>query len=99
MAKSPVMKVTLDVGVRHVVRHRVKSDNVKEIGYDAFCQLLEVEFNSGGVYQYYPVAPDDFSKLEAADSIGSHLYHFIQPFKACRQVVHVAAEEGAKIHG
>jgi hypothetical protein len=36
-------------------RHSVTSSNVKSIGYDASSSTLEVEFNSGGIYQYYSV--------------------------------------------
>ncbi len=88
MAKEPVKKVNLDPGVKHVTRQPVKSSNVKSIGYDPFCALLEVEFLSGGVYQYFPVATAEYAHLMTADSIGSHLSREIVPNKACRQVLH-----------
>ena len=88
MAKEPLKKITLDPGVKHVTRRAVKSSNVKSIGYDAFCALLEVEFNSAGVYQYFPVAAVEYAQLMNAESIGSHLALEIAPNKACRPVIH-----------
>lgn len=51
-------------------RLSVKSRNVKSVGYDPEEKVLEVEFKSGGVYQYAGVQPGMFADLLAAESIG-----------------------------
>jgi hypothetical protein len=54
-------------------RQPVKSTNVKSVGYDAEKNVLEVEFKSGGVYQYADVPPIMYSNLLAAPSIGAYV--------------------------
>jgi hypothetical protein len=51
-------------------RQPVKSTNVKSVGYDAEEKVLEVEFRSGGVYQYAGVQPEMYADLLEAESIG-----------------------------
>lgn len=41
-------------------RKSVVSGNIRSIGYEALSQTLEVEFDSGRVYEYYDVPDDDF---------------------------------------
>ena len=48
----------------------VKSSNVKAVGYDAEEETLQVEFKSGGVYQYTGVQPEMYADLMKAESIG-----------------------------
>lgn len=48
----------------------VKSRNVKTVGYDPEEKVLEVEFQSGGVYQYAGVQPGMFADLLASESVG-----------------------------
>ena len=48
----------------------VKSSNVKAVGYDAEEKTLQVEFKSGGVYQYAGVQPEMYADLMKAESIG-----------------------------
>jgi hypothetical protein len=40
------------------------------IGYDAENEILEVEFNHGGVYQYFDVPEDVYQELMDAPSHG-----------------------------
>jgi hypothetical protein len=51
-------------------RHPVKSSNVKAVGYDEEQKVLEVEFKSGGIYQYTGVQPEMYADLLAAESVG-----------------------------
>ena len=51
-------------------RQPVKSSNVKSVGFDAEKKVLEVEFKSGGVYQYPGVQPEMYADLLAAESVG-----------------------------
>lgn len=54
-------------------REPVESSTVSSIGYDATTAVLEVEFHSGGLYQYSQVPSDVHARLLAAKSIGSYL--------------------------
>ena len=51
-------------------RQPVKSTNVKSIGYNAEEKTLEVEFQSGGIYQYAGVQPEMYADLLKAESVG-----------------------------
>lgn len=67
-------------------RKYVSSSNIVSIGYDANDMILEVEFKSGAVYQYYDVPQHIYDGLMAASSHGSYLdvyvkkggYHYSQ---------------------
>lgn len=48
------------------------------IGYDEKFKTLEVEFNSGGVYQYFDVEKEVYDDLMNAESHGSYFYHNIR---------------------
>lgn len=54
-------------------RTPVTSSNICSIGYDAESQVLEVEFNSGAIYQYSGVPSGEFESLMNADSKGKYL--------------------------
>lgn len=51
-------------------RQSVQSSNLASIGYDAENEILEVEFNHGGVYQYFDVPENVYEELMDADSHG-----------------------------
>ena len=51
-------------------RTPVKSSNVDSVGYDPETSTLEIQFKSGGVYQYAGVDPDTHQSLMGAESIG-----------------------------
>lgn len=48
----------------------VQSSNLKEVGYDAKTMTLEIEFNDGGVYQYFDVPENVHTELMSAASLG-----------------------------
>jgi len=50
----------------------VSSSNLRSIGYDADSSILEIEFNSGGVYQYQGVPQIEYDALLNAGSKGSY---------------------------
>jgi hypothetical protein len=47
-----------------------QSSNVKEVGYDGKTMTLEIEFNDGGVYQYFDVPETVHAQLMSAASQG-----------------------------
>jgi len=56
----------------------VESSNISSIGYDEENEILEIEFHSGSVYQYYDVPFEVYDELMNADSHGSYFYHNIR---------------------
>jgi hypothetical protein len=54
-------------------RTPVSSSNIRSIGYDSAVAILEVEFDSGDVYQYFNVPAHVYSSLMSAVSHGQFL--------------------------
>lgn len=50
-----------------------ESSNISRFGYDEDSSTLSVEFNSGGVYEYYDVPSSVFEGMQAASSKGQFL--------------------------
>ncbi|MDQ6470871.1 KTSC domain-containing protein [Flavobacterium sp. LHD-80] len=59
-------------------REYVRSSNLKSIGYDDNNQILEIEFNHGGVYRYFGVPEDVHYELMTANSKGSYFSSHIK---------------------
>ena len=59
-------------------RESVSSSNLAAVGYDEKEQVLEIEFNHGGVYQYFDVPKEEHESLMNASSLGSYFYHNIR---------------------
>ena len=53
-------------------RIQVRSSNIRSIGYDQKTQTLEVEFLTGGVYQYFDVPRATWMGFVGADSKGKY---------------------------
>jgi hypothetical protein len=53
-------------------RTPVSSSNLKSVGYDAASQILEIEFNHGGIYQYFDVPSGVYEALMSASSKGTY---------------------------
>jgi hypothetical protein len=53
-------------------RESVKSSNLASIGYDETNNILEIEFNHGGVYQYLNVPLNVYQELINANSHGTY---------------------------
>jgi hypothetical protein len=59
-------------------RSPVTSSNLKSVGYDPKTKVLEVEFVSGGLYQYLDVPAARHQALMEAKSVGSEFYKSIR---------------------
>ena len=59
-------------------RQSVESSNLASIGYDAENEILEIEFNHGGIYQYFDVPFAVYDELIEADSHGQYLAQHIK---------------------
>ncbi|NSW91887.1 MAG: KTSC domain-containing protein [Firmicutes bacterium] len=64
----------------------VESSNLRSVGYDSTTKILEVEFNSGGIYQYFNVSEIVFQALLAADSKGQYFHRNIKNIYAYKRV-------------
>jgi len=54
-------------------RTPVSSENISSIGYDTQSAILEVEFTSGDVYQYFNVPEFLYNQFLSASSHGQFL--------------------------
>ncbi len=59
-------------------REYVQSTNLRSVGYDAERQILEIEFTSGSVYQYFNVPARVYEALMAASSKGQYHIQWIK---------------------
>ncbi len=55
-------------------RQKVESHNIKSIGYDVAGQVLEVEFNTGALYQYFSVPDSIYDAFMRSSSKGKYFY-------------------------
>lgn len=51
-------------------RRPVSSSAISSVGYDRKSRTLELEFSSGGVYDYHEVPPRVYEELMSAESKG-----------------------------
>jgi hypothetical protein len=59
-------------------RKTVISTDIHSIGYEVLTQTLEIEFNSGGIYQYKGVSTSTYKSLMEAASHGKFFHAFIK---------------------
>jgi len=59
-------------------RTPVSSTNIRSIGYDPQSAIIEVEFTSGDVYQYFDVPEHLYNGLMSASSKGQFLNDYIR---------------------
>jgi hypothetical protein len=59
-------------------RQSVQSSNLRSVGYDAQSNTLEIEFNTGGVYQYFDVPANVYQGLISASSHGTYFHNYIK---------------------
>jgi hypothetical protein len=53
-------------------RESVQSSNLRSIGYDSNTSTLEIEFNSGAVWQYFDVPESVYYDMRNSDSLGRY---------------------------
>jgi hypothetical protein len=56
----------------------VNSSNIYSVGYDKTYKILEIEFHSGGIYQYSNISYDIYNQLMNASSKGQFFHRFIR---------------------
>ena len=55
----------------------VESSMLYAVGYNSKTRTLEVVFNSGGIYQYHDVPPEEYAGLMEAESKGRYMHECI----------------------
>lgn len=68
-----------------MLREAVESSTMKSVGYEATSRILEIEFESGAVYQYLGVSARVYEELLGAESKGRYfnseirdVYRYVQ---------------------
>jgi hypothetical protein len=61
-----------------MIRTPVNSTDLRSVGYDSSTRVLEVEFHSGGVYEYYSVPQPTYEGLMNAPSHGKYFHRYIK---------------------
>ena len=56
----------------------VESSNLSSVGYDSASSVLEIEFKSGGIYQYSGVPQNVYDGLMNAVSKGKYFHQYIE---------------------
>jgi len=56
----------------------VTSSDLSSVGYDPISQTLEIQFNSGGIYQYSDVPANVYEGLMSASSHGKYFHAHIR---------------------
>jgi hypothetical protein len=67
-------------------RQSVSSSNLRSVGYDENNQVLEIEFQSGSVYEYFDVPQAVYAGLMNAPSKGAYLNDNIRPTYRFRKI-------------
>lgn len=67
-------------------RQTVRSSNLRSVGYDTSTATLEIEFNSGGVYQYSGVPTQVYDSLVRSESLGRYFSSHIRDVYPCVKV-------------
>lgn len=65
----------------------VKSVILRSVGYDDTTKILEIEFHSGLVYQYFGVSVKVYKDLMHSPEIGKYFSEKVRPLFRTKQVV------------
>ncbi len=65
-------------------RTPVESSNIKSVGFDN--NTLEIEFHSGGIYQYFDVPTEVYHLFMNAPSKGKFFHKFIRDNYSYKQI-------------
>lgn len=67
-------------------RQRVSSSNLHSVGYDPDSMILEIKFQSSGIYQYFGVPEAQYIGLLRAGSKGGYFDSYIKNRYRTRKV-------------
>lgn len=69
-----------------MLREKVSSSSIKSIGYDPSRLVLEIEFRTGGIYQYSNVSERVYLELISDESIGRYFDYSIRDNYVCKKI-------------
>lgn len=69
-----------------MLRNPVSSSNLRSVGYDEQNYVLEIEFNSSSIYQYFQVPFQIYADLINAPSHGSYFAAHIKNSYSYRRI-------------
>jgi citrate synthase len=69
-----------------MMRQNVVSSELRSVGYDERSIVLEVEFQSGGIYRYFGVPRELYLSLMSAGSKGRFFNMWIRDRHYCQRV-------------
>ena len=75
---SKIAKRLIEPETTGIKRTTVTSSNIASVGYDAENMILEIEFNHGGIYQYFDVPQKVYDELINAKSYASYFMYNIK---------------------
>lgn len=61
-----------------MIRQPVSSTDIRSIGYEPESKILEIEFHSGGIYQYFGVPASVYQGLMSAASHGKYFHQHVK---------------------
>ncbi|WP_027001053.1 KTSC domain-containing protein [Eisenibacter elegans] len=67
-------------------RAAANSSGIVSVSYDAFCEVLEIIFSHGGIYEYSRVPAPVVKALRQAKSPGVYFNEYIRPYYTYRKV-------------
>lgn len=67
-------------------RESVSSSNIASVGYNPTEKILEIEFNHGGIYQYFDVPQEVYDDLISASSHGKYFRANIMNCYECGKI-------------
>jgi hypothetical protein len=67
-------------------RQYVTSSTIVSLGYNSDSHVLEIEFPTGTVYDYYDVPTREYINLLKAESKGKYFNTYIKPLYDYKQV-------------
>ncbi|RNI15980.1 KTSC domain-containing protein [Methanohalophilus sp. RSK] len=67
-------------------RKHVTSSNLKSVGYDSATNILEIEFNNGGIYRYSGVPARAYDELMSSSSHGKYFHKNIRDKYSTKKV-------------
>lgn len=69
-----------------MLRVPVLSSDIHSVGYNSDDKILEIQFHSGGIYQYIDVPQQLHIDLIFAPSVGKFFYRYIKNIYFCIKI-------------
>lgn len=66
--------------------HKLKSSNIKAVGYDAAKKEIHIEFHSGATWAYADCEPELFDALRQHESPGSYFHKNVKQIRPGRKL-------------